>query len=185
MTMTMTESGTTTELRCVAALGDGAFTRAQAEIITTAFSNVFIEDDQGTHFRLVVRETAGSLVWRAFNFESEAGYWLRSYITRYGVLTPLDVHLDTLTALNEKTLTISERQDFVWFALRDLAKAVAATALTGDAPALPSASLAAWTKAAHIVHSNFGQNGESAWGIASQWLAQELEQGTASDAVQA
>lgn len=182
--MTTIESGTTTELRCVAALGDGAFTRAQAETITATFSNVFIEDDQGTHFRLVVRETAGSLVWRAFNFESEAGYWLRSYITRYGVLTPLDGHLVTLAALNEKTLTNFERRDFVWFALRDLAKAVAATALEGETPALPSASLAVWTKAAHIALSNFGQNGESAWGIASQWLAHEFAQGTAADAAQ-
>lgn len=52
--MTSTQTGTTTEMRCVAALGDGVFTREQAVKITAAFSNVFIEDDQGSHFRLPV-----------------------------------------------------------------------------------------------------------------------------------
>jgi hypothetical protein len=185
--MTTTESGTTTELRCVAALGDGAFTRAQAETIRAAFSNVFIEDDQGTHFRLVVRETAGGLVWRAFNFEAEAGYWLRSYITRYGVLKPLQPHLDALTALNEQQLTMTQRHEFLWFGLRDLAQAVAATVLAGDKPALPADSLAVWTKASHIALSHFGQQGESAWGTASQWLTHELEQkgGPAADGARA
>ena len=49
--MISTQTGTTTELRCVAALGNGTFTREQAMNVTAAFSNVFIEDDQGTPSR--------------------------------------------------------------------------------------------------------------------------------------
>ncbi|WP_148675757.1 DUF905 family protein, partial [Klebsiella grimontii] len=43
-----------------------------------------IEDDQGTHFRLVIR-CEGVMVWRAWNFEPEAGVMLNSYIARYGI----------------------------------------------------------------------------------------------------
>lgn len=88
--MTSTQKVTTTEIRCVAALGDGAFTREQAVIITAVFSNVFIEDDQGSHFRLVVREPSGALIWRAVNFEHNAGYLLRRYITSHGVRNQLN-----------------------------------------------------------------------------------------------
>lgn len=95
--MTSTQTGTSTELRCVAALGDGAFTREQAANVIAAFSNVFIEDDQGSHFRLVVREPSGALIWRGFSFEHDAGYWLRKYINSRGVRQNLR---DQLTALN-------------------------------------------------------------------------------------
>ncbi|CAO95036.1 Conserved hypothetical protein (plasmid) [Erwinia tasmaniensis Et1/99] len=61
-TMTSTQNGTTTEMRCVAALGNGTFTREKALNVTAAFSNVFIDDDQGSHFRLVVREPSGSFI---------------------------------------------------------------------------------------------------------------------------
>lgn len=91
--MTTTQTGITTEMRCVTALGDGAFTREQATHVTTAFSNVFIEDDQGSHFRLVVRESSGVLIWRSFNFEHDAGYWLRRYINSRGVLQSLHSQL--------------------------------------------------------------------------------------------
>ncbi|HHA3817140.1 TPA: DUF905 family protein, partial [Klebsiella pneumoniae] len=48
------------------------------------YDNVAIEDDQGTHFRLVIR-CEGVMVWRAWNFEPEAGVMLNRYIARYGI----------------------------------------------------------------------------------------------------
>ncbi|EPS5426506.1 TPA: DUF905 family protein, partial [Klebsiella michiganensis] len=39
---------------------------------------------KGTHFRLVIRHEC-RMVWRAWNFESDAGYWLNRYITRDGI----------------------------------------------------------------------------------------------------
>ena len=51
----------------------GPFTRRQAEVIVSAYQNVSIEDDQGTHFRLVIRDSAETLIWRAWNFEDNAG----------------------------------------------------------------------------------------------------------------
>ena len=44
-------------------------TRKQAELYTRKYKNVFIEDDQGSHFRLVVRDTDGNLIWREWDFE--------------------------------------------------------------------------------------------------------------------
>ncbi|ELX2306942.1 DUF905 family protein, partial [Yersinia enterocolitica] len=49
------------------------------------YHNVTIEDDHHTHFRLVVRDDDGGMVWRAWNFESDAGAGLTSYIRRYGI----------------------------------------------------------------------------------------------------
>lgn len=63
----------------------GPFTRRQAEAIVSAYQNVSIEDDQGTHFRLVIRDSEGLLFWRAWNFEASAGEWLNRYLLSHGI----------------------------------------------------------------------------------------------------
>nr|WP_077737901.1 DUF905 family protein [Escherichia coli] len=51
-----------------------------------AYRNVLIEDDQGTHFRLVIRNAEGQLRWRCWNFEPDAGKQLNSYLASEGIL---------------------------------------------------------------------------------------------------
>lgn len=65
-------------------LPEGTFTRKQANAVVAAYSNITIEDDQGTHFRLVVMKD-GALVRRHWNFEKDAGYWLNRSIADHGV----------------------------------------------------------------------------------------------------
>ncbi|HBD3433131.1 TPA: DUF905 family protein, partial [Escherichia coli] len=59
--------------------------REQAVAVTTAYSNVFIEDDLGTHFRLVIRNAEGQLRWRCWNFEPDAGKQLNPYLASEGL----------------------------------------------------------------------------------------------------
>jgi len=67
-------------------LPTGPFTRQQADAITSRYQNVAIEDDQCSHFRLVVRDSEGRMVWRTWSFEPDAGEGLNSYIRQYGIL---------------------------------------------------------------------------------------------------
>ena len=66
-------------------LPPGSFSRQQAEAFTAAYRNIFIEDDQGSHFRMVVRDVKGQMVWRAWSFEPDAGTALNPYIRQYGI----------------------------------------------------------------------------------------------------
>ena len=50
-----------------------------------SYQNVAIEDDQGTHFRLVIRDSDNQLIWRAWNFEASAGEWLNRYLLSHGI----------------------------------------------------------------------------------------------------
>lgn len=174
--MTSTKAGTTTEMRCVAALGDGAFSREQAANVAAAFSNVFIEDDQGSHFRLVVREPSGVLIWRGFSFEHDAGYWLRRYINSHGVRQPLNDQLTALTDLNDVTMTLSQRREFMTQILNNLAAAVVQR-VPENQVMLPADESQVWEEAGRIALAHFGLQGEKAFLKASQWLTAELEQG--------
>ncbi|EFJ6349379.1 DUF905 domain-containing protein [Escherichia coli] len=65
---------------------EGPFSREQAVAVTTAYRNVLIEDDQGTHFRLVIRNAEGQLRWRCRNSEPDAGKVLNTRLASDGLL---------------------------------------------------------------------------------------------------
>ncbi|ELY5940095.1 DUF905 domain-containing protein [Cronobacter malonaticus] len=67
------------------ALPEGTFTREQATVVAAAYTNVAIEDDQGSHFRLVIRDTDGMLIWRDWNFAPGAGVMLNRHIASDGI----------------------------------------------------------------------------------------------------
>ncbi|MNE59701.1 hypothetical protein D3C80_1548130 [compost metagenome] len=66
------------------ALPQGEFTRAEANAVVMQYTNVSIENDQGTHFQLVVRDDEGMLKDRAWNFEGGAGALLNRALSSYG-----------------------------------------------------------------------------------------------------
>ncbi|HBQ6673601.1 DUF905 family protein [Klebsiella oxytoca] len=49
------------------------------------YCNITIEDDEGSHFRLVIRDRDSQLIWRAWNFESDAGEWFNRYLVSHGL----------------------------------------------------------------------------------------------------
>jgi hypothetical protein len=86
-------------------LPPGPFTRQQAEAVTRRYRNISIEDDQGTHFRLVVRDTEGRMIWRAWNFEPDAGEGLNRYIRNSGMLRH-GLLLTTFTRIHHPCLSL-------------------------------------------------------------------------------
>lgn len=66
------------------ALPQGVFTRDEALAVAAKYSNVKIEDDQRTHFRLAIRDRDGSLIERVWNFEGDGGARLNRYLETHG-----------------------------------------------------------------------------------------------------
>jgi hypothetical protein len=61
-------------------LPPGSFTRQQAEAIICLYHNVTIEDDQNTFSSGWFATMMADMVWRAWNFEPDAGEGLNPYI---------------------------------------------------------------------------------------------------------
>ncbi|WP_105455853.1 DUF905 family protein [Escherichia coli] len=67
-------------------MSEGPFSQEQAVAITTAYRNVFIENDQGTHFRLVIHNAECQLRWCCRNSEPDAGKQLNARLASEGLL---------------------------------------------------------------------------------------------------
>ena len=65
-------------------LPEGAFTREEARAVAAQYTNVGIENDQVTHFQLVVRDDEGMLKERVWNFQKEGGAWMNRALAIYG-----------------------------------------------------------------------------------------------------
>lgn len=65
-------------------LPSGTFTRDEALAVAAQYSNVQIEDDQCTHFRLAIRDLDGCLIERVWNFEGDGGARLNRYFETHG-----------------------------------------------------------------------------------------------------
>ena len=61
------------------------FTREQAEAVCSAYQNVKIEDDKGTHFRIVIRRVDGQLIERVWNFQPAGGDGFNRYLETDGI----------------------------------------------------------------------------------------------------
>lgn len=61
------------------------FTREQAEAVCSAYKNVTIEDDQLTHFRIVIRRIDGQLIERVWNFQPAGGDGFNRYLETDGI----------------------------------------------------------------------------------------------------
>ncbi|MBJ8825218.1 DUF905 family protein [Citrobacter freundii] len=48
------------------------------------YLNVTVEDDLGTHFRLVISDSSGMLIWRDWNFAPHAGVMLERCLASDG-----------------------------------------------------------------------------------------------------
>lgn len=162
------------EMRCVAALGN-KFTREQALNVTAAFSNVFIDDDDGSHFRLVLCDPSGEYIWSGFSWESDSGIGLRYKINLHGEPKPLDDQLKALTDLNDVPMTLTQRRESMTSILNNLVKAIVQR-VPVNSVLLPADVSEVWEEAGRIALAHFGLYGEKAWSTASQWMTAELEQ---------
>ncbi len=62
----------------------GPFTREDARAVSAYYANMAIENDQSTHFQLVMRDGGGQLIERVWNFQPDAGQVLNGYIKTHG-----------------------------------------------------------------------------------------------------